>query len=314
MSKFNYTTVDRIFSMLRSQLTLQDLTESRIVDWIGEAIDFMDMPEIQENVVSILKVNNHETCVPSGMKYVFQIGKLNDNYLSDNCKPLEKKEEGCDVVKSCLNILDDSTSNADILDSYFHKNNRVVMDDMTSFPWKILNWLESTYYQRRFEPVRPTSNTFFNAIVCDHSLYTKNCCKEEYTIVGTVERKFRFSFKEGVVAVSHSRLALDPETGYPYIPDTGSHLAAINYYVKWKLAESEMWAGREGFKSIADDSEKKWLKYVGQANNLAKMPSTIDDYQDLMDQSTFLLPRRDLYNNFFSDLNRQENFKFKYRK
>lgn len=312
MSKFEYTTVDRIFAKLARDMGAFAPNEDDTIEWIGEALDAMSMPEVQETVVAFLPVKNHEVAVPKGLRYIFQIAKLNEDMVSDPCPPLKDKE--CEVLppvdEGCFNILDENLSNAAILDSFLKRENHPRMMDMT-FPWKALNWLQSSYYQRKFELVRPSSNVFFNSVICvDDTIYTPNCCEQEYSIVGSLERKFRFSFEEGLITISYSRSALSEE-GYPLIPDSYSHINAISYYVKWKVAERMYWEGREGSKSLVDDSEKKWIKYIGQANNLAKMPQTLDDYQDLLEQSVYLIPNHKQYYSNFGQLNQKENLVYK---
>ena len=94
------------------------------------------------------------------------------------------------------------------------------------------------------------------------------------------------------------------------IPDDISFTNAITYYIKWKISERNRWNGVDGAKFEAEDAEKHWLKYMRQAVNKAKMPNTIDDYQDIMEQSLHLIPRTRLYYGFFGNLGREENRRF----
>ena len=177
--------------------------------------------------------------------------------------------------------------------------------------WEYQPWINSGYYQERFTPVRLSSSVFFNSLVCkekDQSLYSS--CIDEYSIVGTVEKKLRFSFKDGYIALAYMRTAIDEKTGFPLIPDNQSCLMAITYYIKWMIAQHYSWNGRQGFDSKAREEERKWNKYARQFKNYMKMPKSIDDFQDLLEQSHYLIPRQKRYYGFFGNLNKAEDRRF----
>lgn len=179
--------------------------------------------------------------------------------------------------------------------------------------WEYLPWTNSSVYADSFTPVRLSNNTFFNSVVCreneEKAIYRN--CVDEYTIVGTTEKKLRFSFKTGFVAVSYLSSAVDSDTGYPLIPDNPSVIQAVTAYVKWKLAEWYQWVGRRGYTEIADRSYMLWQHYVKQANNYFKMPKGIDTYQNLLEQTHQLIPRFKRYYGYFGKLGREEDRRFK---
>lgn len=311
MSILSYTTVDRIFTKLYREINDSDIQETDVIEWIGEALGFMKTRQLQDQLVTFLKVTDYEAKVPCNFNLVLQLAMLH-SYDPSCCEDNKTECEDSKEEEECLDITDSNTSNADIL-NYVFKSMRSDrnMIDMT-FPWQYLNWTSSDYYKHNFCNIRLANHTFFNSIVCkEKSLYedTKSC-GEEYTIVGNIDRKFRFSFREGFVALSYLGNKIDPETGYPYIPDTSEHITAITYYVKWKIAERYSWEGREGFTSISDRNEARWLKYISQAKNLAKMPNTIDEYQNLLEQTHYLIPDHQKYYNHFSNLGRSSVLNF----
>ena len=95
----------------------------------------------------------------------------------------------------------------------------------------------------------------------------------------------------------------DPKTGYPMVPDDESAKSAITYYLAWKFKQREMYNHREGAAALSMDAEQHWLKYIKQFKAKTKMPSTIDDLEDLKVQSSYLIPRRRRYDNFFGKIN-----------
>jgi len=178
--------------------------------------------------------------------------------------------------------------------------------------WEYSLWSDSQYCKDKFTPVRLSNNVFFNSLVCkeknNQEIYRN--CGDEYTIVGTTEKRLRFSFREGFVAVAYLRNAIDIETGYPLVPDNYSYLSAITYYIKWKLAEWYDWNGREGFGIKAEKAEKRWLKYTKQGKNYMKMPKGLDQYQNLLEQSHTMIPKHNMYYGHFGNLNKAESKKF----
>jgi hypothetical protein len=131
--------------------------------------------------------------------------------------------------------------------------------------------------------------------------------EDEYTIVGD---RLRFSFKDGFVAIPYVRQKIDSTTGFPMVPDNIYARSAINYYVIWKMKERECWSHREGSCQLAEKAEKKWEDYIKKFKNHAKMPKGVDQHQNLMEQSRYMLPRLKRYYGFFGKLGTKENRPF----
>ena len=298
-----FTTVETILSKLYAELRGTSLNESDIINWIGEAMDFLNVKETHEEAVAFLKVENYSACVPYNFQMALQLARYKKDIITKECEidEEEEKEEYVPPIKDC-DI--DCSSIVDITESLFG-----VLD--TSYrpyfdmQWQYIPWSTSAFRQQSFSPIRLSNHTFFNSLVCEEKNLYHNCV-DEYTIVGTVERKFRFSFKEGYVALSYIKSAVDDETGYPLIPDNIRHITAINYYIRWKIAERKTWMGREGFGRISQMEEQHWLKYVKQAKNNAKMPKTLDDFQDLLEQTHQMIPKQNRYYGFFGNLNKSD--------
>lgn len=313
MSQMQFTTMDRILANINRDLKGIDVNESDIIEWAGEALDFLQMPEIQEEAVAFLKVQNHEVELPEGLQMVLQIAKYNkDEEEVDKCNE-ELPEENIneyliDESNDCCTP-DGCNKNIDMVNflmGTIDTSYRPYFD----MQWQYIPWTTSHYYKENFAPVRLANNTLFNTIVCKEKNLYQESCQDEYTIVGITDKKFRFSFKEGYVAVSYVKTAIDEETGYPLIPDNIRHISAISYYIKWKAAEVQSWNRREGFVGLAQSAEQHWLKYVKQAKNYTKMPKSVDQFQNLLEQSHYLIPRHDRYYKYFGNLGRAENRKF----
>lgn len=306
--KYNLVTVDTILSKLSRELKNTDINESDVIEWIGEAMDHLKMPEIQEQAVAFLKVKNFESELPCNFASALQLANYTRYY--EDC------EKDFEVVvtpgeKECIDFSSTNVSAVDIIRSLIPKFKQEPFSYF-DVPWGYNYWVASESFQKDFCPIRLADHVFFNSVVCQEKvLYKPDCCTEEYTIVGTMQRKFRFSFREGVVALVYNRLAVDPTTGYPLIPDDISHISAISYYVRWKIAESESWNGREGFKSISDENESKWLKYVKQAKNKSKMLDSLDQFQNNLEGSHYLIPDHNRYYKNFRNLGRTQTLNYK---
>lgn len=290
-----FTTIDRVISGIRRDLNNVNINVMDVVEWAGEALDFLKVPASLENVVTFAEVKNYETDLPQYLHYILQIAR-DSNYTSltdfNNYEEEVVLEVNNEVSAPCTDCQGNIIGDYDI--AYYRPFFNLYLEHGL--------WTNSKIYKRRYTPVRLAESVFFKSTVCQEKQVDYTSCQDEYTIIGIVDRKLRFSFKEGYVAISYLRNAIDKETGFPYIPDEISVITAIKYYIKWKLAESLDFDGREGFARLAQDSERKWLKYIRQGRNALIMPKTIDEYQNLLEQSHHLVPRGEYYN-FFGTLN-----------
>tara|TARA_R110000796_G_scaffold252406_2_gene386631 strand:+ start:5848 stop:6792 length:945 start_codon:yes stop_codon:yes gene_type:complete len=300
-----YTTVDRIFNKLYRDLRETSLNESDVIEWIGEALDFLKVAENQEEAIAFLEVKNYQAVVPNGMQTVLQVARNNDYTSCEDAAAAVVAAAAEEETLSDKVFLDcNGTPIVDYEIAYY----RPFFD----LQWEYDPWLRSKFYQTQYTPVRLANHTLFKTLVCKEKGFDDlyQGVEDEYNIMGTVDKKFHFSFSDGSVAVSYLRNAIDQETGYPLVPDQISHTTAITYFIKWKLAEWWSWNGRNGAVGLATDNERKWLKYVRQAKNWAKMPKTIDQYQNLLEESHQLIPRLKKSYGFFGKLGRAEDRTF----
>lgn len=309
MEKFNYVSVDTIFSKIYRDLRGIDVQESDIIEWIGEALGFIRVPGILEEAVAFCEVIDNKCEIPEGLKVILQIAR-NNSWVSptDDVAPSVVLDS---LDCECPNDGIELTNDLGLPDDYQIGYYRPYYD----LKYEYEGWCGSSYYREHYTPVRLSNNAFFKSIVAEETTPSMKdiyrSAVDEYTIIGKYpNNNLLFSFQTGYVAISYVRAAVDPETGYPYIPDDISIITAITYYIKWKIAERDRWNGTEGAATEAREAEAKWLKYIRQAINRAKMPSTIDEYQNIMEQSLHLIPRTRTYYGFFGNLGREEMRRF----
>lgn len=309
-----YTSVNRIFSKFHRDLRGTDINESDVVEWIGESLEFLQVAQIQDQAIAFIEVKNHHANLPQGFQMVLQIARNNHWTKEDkNCTPST-------VIESLNTPTDEVTPGCSSCGEYilttdcngFIISDGDIIDYRPEFDLKLnyQYWKDSGYYRRNYTPIRLANHTLFNSIVCKEKVDECIGCTDEYTIVGTTERRLRFSFEEGHIAMAYLKNAIDEETGYPLVPDQISYITAITYYIKWKIAEWFSWNGRAGYAQQAQIAQERWEHYAKQAKNWAKMPKSIDDYQDLLEQTHYLIPNHKKYFGYFGNLGKSQELNF----
>lgn len=314
--KLEYTSMETIFSKFNRDLRGTDISESDLVEWTAEALGFMKVVEIQEEALAFIEVQNHQAELPCGFQAVIQIARNNDwnSFDKENTGTCPSNfEEYISEDTTVVNPLDYNPLSPNV---FVDCQGSIIGDHEVAYyrpyfdlQYEYNQWIGSGYFREKYTPVRLANHTFLGSLVAEETstgLY--NSSSDEYTIAGGFPNmNLRFSFKEGQIALAYLRTVIDPETQYPVIPDDIRFITAITYYIKWKMAERLRWSGREGFQLEAQDAEQKWNKYVRQAINSVKMPQGVDQYQNMMEQSLYLIPRHRKYYGYFGKLGREED-------
>lgn len=303
--KVSYTTMETIFSKFNRDLRETDISESDLIEWTAEALGFMKIAEIQEEALAFIEVQNHQAELPCGFQAVIQIARNNEWTPEDGTCAADIPNIDTSMEDPPVQLPVIVDCNGNIISDYELGYYRPYFD----LQYEYNLWITSGYFKEKYTPVRLANHSFLGSLVAEETaigLY--NSSADEYTIAGGFPNmNLRFSFKEGQIALAYLRTVIDPETQYPVIPDDIRFITAITYYIKWKMAERLRWSGREGFNLEAQDAEQKWNKYVRQAINSIKMPQGIDEYQNIMEQSLYLIPRTRRYYGFFGKLGREED-------
>lgn len=309
-----YISVDRIFSKLSRDLT-SEFSEDDIIEWIGEALEFIGTARSYEETVAFVEVINNQCDIPNGTHSIIQIGRNNrwtgiDNtvncitptVLQAECKAQLVTPNNC---TDCLSILGDAV--------WLDCNGQPIVDyDLAYYrPYfdlqmEYYGWSNSRYCRENFTPVILKSDSMFNSLISDNNgipAYRENRFKDEYNII---ERsKLRFSFCSGQIAIAFNKQMMDKSTGYPLIPDSISHITAITKYIALKRAERDFDSGRQGANERLKYWNTEWDWYCGQASNNDKMIVGIDENEEFRRGRQYMLPR-DNYYNFFGKMNEPE--------
>lgn len=310
---YKYTSIDRIFSKLIRDVK-SDFSESDVIEWCGEALEFIGATRLYEEAVAFIEIRNHQCKLPSGLHSIIQIARNNkwSNIKDDLFCPQKIKDE---VEENCEDCVSDKSPDYIILDC----NGQPINDYELAYyrPYFDLRyeydlWRGSSIYTQQYTPIRLTTNNFFNSLVCtdknenNNNIYQSSV--DEYTIIQG--DTLRFSFKEGSVAIAYLRQVVDNETGYPMIPDNISYTTAIIKYITMKMFERDFYNGRDGSQAKMQKAESDWQWYCKQAGNVDMMPYGDDEYQNLLDQRSYILPQQNRYYGFFGKMARPEIRKY----
>lgn len=85
MKNIKYTSLYRIFDKLLRDLGLEDINESDIIEWSGEALEAINAPRNYEEAVAFLEVKNYKAELPQGTHSIIQIAKNNEFEDSSCC-------------------------------------------------------------------------------------------------------------------------------------------------------------------------------------------------------------------------------------
>lgn len=293
------TSVYQLISKVRRDLAL-DVDEATLVEWTGEALEFIGAVNQYEEAVAFVEVENYRAPMPSGMTHLIQIAR-------NSCF---SKEEAC-PVNTVAEIAEETSVDYVPLDC----NGQPIAEyDLAYYRpyydliYEYQGWSNTNLYNRCFTPVRLSNHTFFNTIVCTEQrediLRFYQTAPDSYTIQ---DPYFILSFEQGQIAIAYRRVQTD-ENGWPMIPDDVSYMEAITRYVRYKSAlrklDSEM--NNAVFNYVAK-AEQDWHWYCKQAGNKMMMPKGVDGYEDLTNQKSYLLPQQHRYNTFFGRSNLAEN-------
>lgn len=295
-SRYQYTTMDRVFSKIDRDIT-SDFNEDDVIEWTGEALEFMRCVKSYEEVVCFAEVKNFHCAVPKWCHAIIQIGRDSNIHCSQDVWAFTKTVK--EILPTNIVLTDDG--------EYVTVGNSMQLANQVVLNVNYKVWLETPYYRQRYTPVRLATSTLFNSLVCDDGC-DYSSCRDEYQIV--MGNTIRFSFETGIVIIPFLKQAVQEETGWPLVPDHISFLTAITKYVNMKMVEKEYNAGREGAKGRLDKYEADWQWYCKQAGNVDMMPFGVDEHQNLLNQRSYLLPPQNRYYGFFGNLNKPENRSF----
>lgn len=83
--RFNFVSIKTVLSKFYRDLKDTSIEEIDLIEWVGEAMGFMKNPQILEEAVAFLKVENNQTIIPNGFQAVIQVAKNNAYVEETKC-------------------------------------------------------------------------------------------------------------------------------------------------------------------------------------------------------------------------------------
>lgn len=296
-NNFKYISLERVLSKIYRDLGIEEISETDVIEWSGEAMEFLGELSLYESAVSLLEVKNYTAELPNGLHAIVQIVRDNEYKMKNACEDKEEKKKELEnklIKRHVIETVCDECNKKVIIENHWSVENLPLV-------------FSTPFYKERYTPIRLSNHSFFNTLVCEEEATVYSSCEDEYTVV---QDSLRFSFKEGFVLLSYYRQKLDCETGYPMIPDEVNVISAITYYITWKYFQKMWYMGREGMSDKMMQAEERWLKYLTMAQNEFKVIQGVDQFQNFTEQKMNLLPRYDYYG-YFGKLGKTQKISFK---
>lgn len=300
--KFTYVSADRIISKIYRDLGIEEISETDMIEWTGEALEGIGAITLYEEAVAFVEVENHTADLPCGLHSIMQVAR--NNFWSKDNKSLcpaniitdcetEDIKPGCGCAPGCKPVPLDCKGSP--LTDYEVAYYRPYFD----LQYEYWGWMGSNYYRTQYTPVRLSNNSFFGTVVYPEDQKLYHSAVDEYTLSGG---KLTFSFKEGSVAIAYNRQVVDQETGYPMIPDDYSVITAITMYIIMKYMARMWYMGREGYSDKFQKAEQDWQFYCKQAGNTLLMIYGEDEHQQQLDGRKQMIPDHNKYYRNFGNL------------
>lgn len=247
------------------------VSEIDFLEWASQGFRKFKCKQLYEQTTAFIKVVNHMAKLPTGVKIIEQIFYKSDFLEAD-----------------VDNILTYSSDSPDF----------IITKEYTAF-------LQSSYYNEHWLPLRLTSSSFHNQVVIQDSPNYRARCEEEYSI--NKNNCVITSFDNGYLAVSYLRFPM--QDGEFLIPDDVDILVALKNYVLMRMWEKRMNFKEEGAERMFDKYLRLWeITKAATVGNI--MLFSIDELENYKQQALRLGSHTNTYYQGFGNLSQGENINF----
>jgi hypothetical protein len=244
-----------------------------IIEWCAKAMGQIDAYESYEQAIAIRTISGYQTYLPKGCLQVNQIA------FNQSAMTSELQE---DDYEQFINAITSSKA-ASVLDTNM----------------KIKEFFDKVYDQAGWAPMRASTNNFMRSVLCANSPNLTSDCQGEFTILPN--GKIITNVSEGTMLISYMRAPLDCDGNY-LIPQDDELIETLRQYCMYRIWEKRYNMKEQGAPEKYYDYRQQWRTHKHMMRGKLKLP-TQDQYQNILDYSVNLTPKRDRYFNYFGTMN-----------
>lgn len=298
MNTTRYISIDTVISRVLRDLGTQ-VERTDVIEWTADLIEYLNIPVVFEERVAFVEIKNYKAVLPDGLRAIIQIAKSNSLQVSPEECALQVLDEVDEKEEVEIKVSEPCEGNT------YSEGTR---SGPRFGPWVDLQFnydplCGALMRHREWEPVRLSSHSFYQSLVCTLSEKLYEESQWEYSIKGET---LLFNFREGVVAVAYVSHRTD-DNGMLMIPDDAHFINAavsrVRYMAFQRLYDRE--PTRENAARL-DRADQDYQFRVRQAATFGLRPQSIDESENLAAGKDYILPRQFRYYDFFSGLNKRE--------
>lgn len=263
MNKSKFVSIKKVLPDVFDTISELNIGVGDILEWSSKAMDQIGVYEAYEEAVAFKTVVDFQTFLPAGLIQINQILYKQDFNLTE------------EDVQCCKNT---SEVYQNFSDKYL----------LTDDEYISKNWL----------PLRASTNNFLLSVLCENSPNLHTNCQHEYTVLPNC--KVVTSFKDGYILISYFKAPMDEEGNY-LIPEDEELIEALRAYVLFRLWERRWNMKEDGADQRMKFYSDRWAFYKSLYRGKAKL-LTQDQYQNILEYKTNLLPKRNRYYSYFGTL------------
>ena len=313
MAATKLISLERVFSgIYRDAKPAMELSEADLVEWAGEALEFIGAYPQFEEAVESLEIQQYKALIPCGLHKILQIGLKVTPGSPKGCPIYVDKfgnepecEEHPNDPCACPPAKDCNDSGVVYAEGACTDKSTIALAELWT-EYYGNPFLTTNAYHNEWIPIRLATGSFRDA-----DMHTSGCAnlKSHSKMTYKIDHPYlKTNFKEGHICIAFIRQPLD-DKGWPMIPDTVQYVEAIKRYLIYKIKYSEFLQGVIN-PNIYAKIEQDWHWYCRQARNVELMPSTIDEMQNLKNSWKRLIPQEKRYYGFFGNLSNEERLSF----
>lgn len=273
------------------------ISDDDILEYVGEAMEKCFCFLYEDNVITFVEVQEYQAVIPYGVTVINQLA-LNTAWSKEDEKNYCPENVVQDLSDD-IEVIDYDSCGRPISPEIYYSNVSYNFGTQNPYFW------DMSYFVSDFVPIRRSNNLFFDHLVRevdrrpDIMRYSGIHGDLPQYQVTQGDALLTFDFKEGQVAISHKRIAMD-EQGFPKIPDHPEIKDTIFYYIVFKIMERDFYNNEQGSVQRIQKAEQDFEFSCASTKNL-KLPD-IDQLQNMLENSKSIIPNHHKFANFFSTL------------